>query len=227
MRAAWQFWIDVGGTFTDCLARHRDGPLQERKVLSSGALRCRVAERAGSELTVVGLESYPDGFFRGYAARALGGGEQGVTVRGFRGGRRLELATDAIEAGADLELTAGEPAPILAIRAVLGVGLDSEIGEVEVRLGTTRATNALLERRGAPTGFVTTAGFADILAIGDQTRPRLFALDIQKPVPLHRWTLEVDERTAADGTLLRQPDADAARAGLRRLREQGAEALAI
>ncbi len=63
-----------------------------------------------------------------------------------------------------------------------------------IKVGTTVATNALLERKGARTLLVTTAGFGDALEIGEQARPDLFALDIVKPAPLHAGVIEADER---------------------------------
>ena len=77
--------------------------------------------------------------------------------------------------------------------------------------GSTVATNALLERRGARTALITTAGFADILAIGRQNRPDIYALAPQKPAPLvpAEWRFEVTERITANGavqTPLHLPD---------------------
>ena len=86
-----------------------------------------------------------------------------------------------LAAPAAYELEAGEEAPLLAIRRVLGLPLAAPLPPCEVRLGTTRGTNALLERRGARTTLVTTRGFADVLHIGNQDRPRLFDLSIRKP----------------------------------------------
>ena len=74
-------------------------------------------------------------------------------------------------------------------------------------MGTTVATNALLERRGARTLLVTTRGFADALRIGYQARPELFALHVRLPEMLYRDVLEVDERLAADGEVLIELDA--------------------
>lgn len=70
--------------------------------------------------------------------------------------------------------------------------------------GSTVATNALLERRGARTALITTAGFADVLAIGRQNRPDLYALVPQKPEPLipTKWRFEVEERVTASGDIL-------------------------
>ena len=80
--------------------------------------------------------------------------------------------------------------------------LSEPIPPCTVRLGTTRGTNALLTRRGAKTAFVTTRGFADILQIGYQNRPKLFELAIRKPEPLFAAVAEIDERIAADGSVL-------------------------
>jgi 5-oxoprolinase (ATP-hydrolysing) len=82
----------------------------------------------------------------------------------------------------------------------MGLADDAQIPPCRVRMGTTLATNALLERRGAPCGLVVTRGFGDLLAIGDQTRPDLFALAIAPPTLLHRAVLEVDARQDAEGT---------------------------
>ena len=96
-----------------------------------------------------------------------------------------------------------------------------------VKMGTTVATNALLQRRGVPTLFVTTAGFGDVLRIGYQTRPHLFKLDIVLPEMLYAEVLEVEERIAADGTVLCPLDLDAAAEGMAAARERGMEAVAI
>ncbi|HEY8427881.1 MAG TPA: hydantoinase B/oxoprolinase family protein, partial [Sandaracinaceae bacterium] len=133
--ARWQFWIDRGGTFTDCIGRDpRDGSLRVVKVLSS------------------------------------------------------------------------DRAPIEGIRAILGLDPSAPIPPCEVRMGTTLATNALLERRGAPTVLVITHGFEDLPELGDQTRPDLFALAIDKPAPLAVRVIGVPARAAPDGTILARAD---------------------
>ena len=97
----------------------------------------------------------------------------------------------------------GDPA-VNAVRQMLGLAADVAsipAGLVEeVRLGTTVATNAFLERRGAPTLLLVNRGFADLLRIGDQHRPELFALAIERPEPLQQRVLEVEGRLAADGS---------------------------
>jgi len=96
-----------------------------------------------------------------------------------------------------------------------------------VKMGTTVATNALLERQGEPTLLVTTAGFADALRIGYQARPDIFAIDIVLPEMLHTRTLEVHERVAADGTVVTPLDEEAARSGLLEAHAAGFDSVAI
>ena len=94
-------------------------------------------------------------------------------------------------------------------QAVL-TGLEEVGGRPDIAVvhGTTVATNALLERRGARTALITTAGFADVLAIGRQNRPDLYALVPRKPPPLvpARWRFEVGERVTAQGHVLASPE---------------------
>ncbi len=95
--------------------------------------------------------------------------------------------------------------------------------------GMTVATNALLERRGAATALLTTAGFADVLVIGRQNRPHLYRLH-QERAPLlaaDERRLQIDERLAADGSVLRPLDEGALAGIAQRLAETGAESLAI
>ncbi len=96
-----------------------------------------------------------------------------------------------------------------------------------IRIGTTVATNALLERRGVPTALVITAGFRDALAIGYQNRPELFRLRIDLPKPLYREVVEADERLSAEGEVLRPLDEGRLAADLVRLRGVGIGSVAI
>src|ERR1700735_1559889 len=98
-----------------------------------------------------------------------------------------------------------EDAVLAGIRGLLGVPVSQPIpaGMIgSVRLGTTVATNALLERRGEPTVLVITRGFGDALRIGYQNRPRLFDLDIKLPEPLNAEAIEIDERLTAEGDIV-------------------------
>ena len=119
--ARWQFFVDRGGTFTDCIGR----------------------DPASGTLSVVKVPSSDD-------------------------------------------------APLIGIRRLLGLPDGAAIPPCELRLGTTLGTNALLERRGARSALLLTRGFGDLLELGDQTRPELFALEIKRPPPLPERVLEVE-----------------------------------
>ena len=233
----WQFWIDVGGTFTDCVARRPDGQTLRRKVLSSATVKSTVAAGSTRETIIAsaGLGAAGGDFWRGYRLRLLdsqGKVEAETLVAASRddGAAHLHLS-DALPGvprpGQSFELVSPENAPLLAIRLYLGLRLDEPIPPCDVRLGTTRGTNALLTRRGARVGLVTTRGLGDVLKIGYQDRPRLFDLVIRKPQPLYAETLEVDERIAADGSIVEPLDERAVRSQLAALKEQGIESLAI
>src|SRR5215217_157489 len=162
-RAAWDFWIDRGGTFTDVVGRRPDGSLAAHKLLSENP-----------------------GVYRDAAVHGI---------------RHL------------LGLAPGEPIPPGSIGAI--------------KMGTTVATNALLERKGERTLLLITKGFRDALRIGYQARPKIFARHIIKPEMLHERVVEIDERVRADGTVEREPDLVAVRAALQQAKADGLAAVAI
>jgi 5-oxoprolinase (ATP-hydrolysing) len=125
------------------------------------------------------------------------------------------------------KVPSSDDAPLRGIRALLGLRDDEPIPPCELRMGTTLGTNALLERRGEPCGLAITRGFGDLLEIGDQTRPEIFALHVDRPPPLHAATLELDARLGPDGQELVRPDPAALREGLRTLRARGLRSLAV
>ncbi|HZZ21681.1 MAG TPA: hydantoinase B/oxoprolinase family protein [Roseiarcus sp.] len=121
-------------------------------------------------------------------------------------------------------------AAVEAIRRLLGLAAREPIptGAIgAVKMGTTVATNALVERRGERTLLVTTRGFRDALEIGYQARPRIFARNIIKPEQLYSGVVEVDERVLADGAIEAAPDLKRVRAALAEARAQGYDAVAI
>src|SRR6185436_3884618 len=121
-------------------------------------------------------------------------------------------------------------AAVAGIRHLLGLGDDQPISAdlVDcVKMGTTVATNALLERKGEPTLLVTTRGFRDALRIAYQDRPRIFDLHIVLPELLYSRVIEVDERVGATGELVRALDADALRRDLQAAFDAGLRSVAI
>ena len=146
MSGGWEFWIDRGGTFTDCIARAPDGRLVTAKLLSS------------------------------------------------------------------------DWAPVEAIRRVLtaegALGPDDPVPVCSVKLGSTVATNALLERRGARTALVTHAALADVFSVGTQERPELFDLAIHRAAPVHTAVVPVRGRVGAAGEPVESLDREALREAL-------------
>jgi 5-oxoprolinase (ATP-hydrolysing) len=230
----WQFWIDVGGTFTDCVARSASGELLTTKVLSSSIVKGRVDPASGVDVIVDGaLVGKPDEFYRGFALRLLD--DEGSTlesrqVTGFDGERGALTPDRPWSRHSEAhcyELVSPEEAPLLCVRQLMGLGLDADVGPFELRLGTTRGTNALLERNGPRTAFVTTEGFADVLLIGNQERPDLFALEVVKPMPLFATAIGIRGRLDARGTVLEELDFDEVRRKLGELRSDDIASIAI
>ena len=144
----------------------------------------------------------------------------------------IGLAPDGTQASLKLLSAApGYPdAAVEGMRRLLQVpdGAPFPADRVEaIKMGTTVATNALLERAGAKTLFVTSLGFADSLLIGDQSRPELFAFNVVRPEPLYAGVVEADERLDAQGGVVQPLDAEALRRALRAARANGFEAVAI
>ena len=115
--------------------------------------------------------------------------------------------------------------------AVHGIGLvtggDAAAPIDAVRMGTTVATNALLQRRGASTALVITRGFGDALRIGYQNRPDIFALRIELPEMLYSRVIEADERVSAQGEVIAPLDGETLRTELEAARNQGVSSVAI
>ena len=123
-----------------------------------------------------------------------------------------------------------DDAGLEGIRRCLGLSSGAAIPPeliAEVRAGTTVATNALLERRGARVVLVTTRGLKDQLRIGYQNRPKLFTLKIELPSPLYERVIEADERISAQGEVLRPLDEDALRRDLTSAHADGISGCAI
>jgi 5-oxoprolinase (ATP-hydrolysing) len=112
-----------------------------------------------------------------------------------------------------------------AVRRILAEHGDAPVAEV--RIGTTIATNALLERKGEPLVLAITSGFGDALRIGTQARPDIFARHIVPREQLPSRVIEIDERVGADGAVLRPLDEQAARAAFAAARAEGFAAIAI
>ncbi|MEO3975119.1 hydantoinase B/oxoprolinase family protein [Streptomyces sp. CAU 1734] len=121
-------------------------------------------------------------------------------------------------------------AAVAGIRRMLGVAPGRPVPAeriASVKMGTTVATNALLERRGEPTTLVITEGFRDALRIAYQNRPRIFDRRIVLPEPVYERVIEVPERIDAHGTVIRPLDLPAVTERLERARADGCRSVAI
>jgi 5-oxoprolinase (ATP-hydrolysing) len=121
-------------------------------------------------------------------------------------------------------------AAVQGIRDCLGLGAGAPIPDgaiAAVKMGTTVATNALLERKGERVALLITAGFADLLRIGTQARPALFDLNIRRPDLLYEQVFEIPGRMDAEGVEVRPLDEAAVVAALTAAREAGIAAVAV
>jgi 5-oxoprolinase (ATP-hydrolysing) len=230
--ARWQVCIDTGGTFTDCVAVSPAGEVRRAKVLSTAALRGTVTRAAGPRaMDVAQRWCVGDGFVAGFSLQLLGSDHGPLrVVRFLAGPSRLDLDGDlpaGAGPGAAFELRSGLEAPVLAARIATGADPGLDLPPCDMRLATTWGTNALLERRGARVAFFVTRGFGDLLVIGDQQRPDLFALRIEKEPPLHEHVVEVDERMSADGEVVEPLRLEPVESAARRLAGEGVRSAAV
>jgi N-methylhydantoinase A len=138
------------------------------------------------------------------------------------------LADDAGRITLHKRLTSADDPARAVAEGVRELGLPAEASALVVH-GSTIATNALLERRGARTALITTQGFADVLEIGRQNRPDLYALVPAKPPPLvpRGWRFELRERVNAQGEILISLDPQDVEALIPRLRAEAIESVAV
>lgn len=200
----WNIWVDTGGTFTDCIALDPQGVKRRIKILSSSTLRGRLIRKinpfvyefeAAWNFDSKLLENY---YFEipslRLTSRLLHINYQHNT---------LTIEDNLVTASnIDFQLTTKEEAPILATRLVTATPLNRPLPPIKMRLGTTKATNALLEQKGAKTTLFVTKGFKDLLAINGQKRPHLFQHNIPAPTILYNQIIEVEERLEANGNVL-------------------------
>lgn len=199
---SWKLWIDTGGTFTDAIAISPEGDSRRLKVLSTGCLRAQLeAEEGDCCYRLTARWPVERDIFGGYAIRLLSSaallGE--VASIDLAAGLLYSRQPLALSLPAFIELTAGEEAPVLAARLATGTPLSAPLPHIQLRLGSTKGTNALLERKGSPVLLYITEGFEDLPYIGNQQRPDLFQLDIPSPAFVPTRIVGVRERMASDG----------------------------
>lgn len=204
----WKIWVDTGGTFTDCIAHTPNNTIKRLKVLSSGVLKGKVIRQKKSQALEVQLH-WPvnrDIFNRFsitfFDKKKINARIEKVDLEKsiiYLSGPVKQL----IKAGTTFEIFSEEEVPVFAARLLTETGFNQSFPTIEMKLGSTRGTNALLERKGALTALLITKGFKDLLLIGSQQRNDLFALQIIKELPLYKTVIEIDERIESDGTILK------------------------
>ena len=184
MNKKWKIWVDTGGTFTDCLAETPEGEIKRVKVLSSSKLRGKAVEQmAENAFRVDQSFTVNKDILRAYKIRFLGQDLPDNSIARFDPSNFTFTLVNSLPNGlifpCDFELDGGEEAPVLAARLITETALDHVLPPMDMRLGTTRGTNALLERKGANTAWLVTKGLKDLIRIGTQQRPDIFALKIE------------------------------------------------
>ncbi|MEX2585225.1 MAG: hydantoinase B/oxoprolinase family protein [Balneolaceae bacterium] len=207
MSTIWKLRIDTGGTFTDCIGHDPHGQIKRCKVLSSGALRGTVVEMTDAKTLRINEQWHaPDNFIQDFHFSLVGASEEPPNrVTAFDTERSILRVAHPLNEGLPgrpFDVRSGMEAPVLGAHLLTGTRPGSSLPPMDLRLSTTRGTNALLERNGAQTLLLITRGFGDLLTIRDQTRPDLFSLQVERPEPLSRYILEVPERMAADGSVI-------------------------
>ncbi len=233
MTKKWNIWIDTGGTFTDCIAYSPEGEIKRAKVLSSGNVRAQLTEKVSPACFRI-RHSWPveKDIFEGYTFRFLQEDEKSRQPLFIQ---KTDLQNNLIwlnqeipfEQAVDFELTAFEEAPVLGARMITQTPLKEKLPPMELRLGSTKGTNALLERKGAKVALLITQGFRDLLYIGNQQRPNLFQLDVPEPPILTHTVIEVAERMDAGGQILHALEKNEIERIIEQVRQANVDAIAV
>ena len=197
----WKIWVDTGGTFTDCIAVNPSGQTKYLKILSTGILRVRIKKIAGNRISIDIPLLFASNFFNGFTIKV---GLEIKTITDFNVSLNEATVDSSFRDIAQhhiADVYSGEEVPVFAARLLTETSMENNFPKIEMKLGSTRGTNALLERKGAKTIFLVTKGFKDLLLIGDQQRQNLFTLNIDKPSPLYYKVIEVAERIESDGSI--------------------------
>lgn len=221
METTWSIRVDTGGTFTDAWARDLHGNERRIKVLSDGSLVLSVLERGiDGWLTVVSPFELADDVLVGFRS------DEGHRVVSNRDqGRRIQL--DGSVKGERITLRSGEEPPVVAARLLMGVPVSRKLPPLDFRVATTRGTNALLERKGAPTALFITRGFTDLPILRDQRRQRLFSVSQPEPEVLPKKIVGICGRLDALGNTLEGPDETEVRALARECLTDGIRVAAV
>ncbi|MCK4750665.1 MAG: hypothetical protein KAT15_26585, partial [Bacteroidales bacterium] len=230
---SYEIYVDTGGTFTDCIGRDPGGRLIRRKVLSNGSLR-GVIEKWLDPKTMVIAENWglEHDIIRGYQFKILNHSHDITYIQCYELERNLLRLTRGLPSEIygqkiSFEILSEEEAPVLGARLITGTPLDLDLPPIRMKLGSTKGTNALLERKGADIVLFVTKGFRDILEIGNQQRPDIFALEVVKRKMLYQQVIEVEERIDSRGNILQALNTDLLEKNLLKLKRKGYQTAAV
>ena len=243
MTKSFQISIDTGGTFTDCMATDNFGTEYRYKILSNSTIRGEVIEHiSDTKFKVKQSWFLRKDILRDYDFSVLGQSFSAKVIAFDVKKSILEIDRNITQSLQNqlfsFELTTFEEAPVLATRLITETILSESFPSIKMRIGSTKGTNALLEMKGAKTAFFVTKGFKDLLVIGNQARPDIFALNIVRPEPLYELVVEVDEQIDFEGNVIKSAtgfslssgigiQAEACDKLIQSLKNQGVESIAI
>jgi 5-oxoprolinase (ATP-hydrolysing) len=229
----FQLFVDTGGTFTDCIGIDNRRNEYRQKVLSSSSLRGTIMKVISTNRFEIS-ESWnlQRDILAGFSFRLLGSEYTSLKIKSYDFENKiLQLCQPIFNteniAGKNFEITSNEEAPVLGARLITQTALNEDFPDLSLKLGSTKGTNALLESKGAKTLFIVTRGFKDLLEIGTQARPDIFALNVQKRKQITHRILEVDERIDAKGKVLKPLNEEEIRKQLQTFKKDKIEAVAI
>jgi len=230
MDKPWKISVDTGGTFTDCVAKSPTGQTEFIKVLSSGRIGGNILKHKTGKTFSTKLKGIIENdLFKGYLCvfPSINWQTKIITHDNIGNLELEESPPDNIPTGSIIYITANEEAPLLAARLATRTPISSKLPEIIFRLGTTKGTNALLEGKGSPTALIVTKGFKDLLEIGTQQRPDLFALNIIKRKNLPQTIIEVEERVNFKGEIEEKITSDSITKCIDQLLETDVKSIAI
>ena len=201
--------IDTGGTFTDCICEDYLGNIKRLKILSKSVIRGKIVEQISPvALKIVENWHFQTDFFENFFFSILDGNHQIFKIEKFDIINKIIFLKEPIllnntQPEHSFEIFTDEEVPVFASRLLTQTPLNQAFPKIELKLGSTKGTNALLENKGAKVLFIVTKGFKNLIEIGNQARSDIFAIDIKKPKPLHANVYEVDEQINAKGEILK------------------------
>jgi 5-oxoprolinase (ATP-hydrolysing) len=228
MNKWWEISVDTGGTFTDCITKGPDADISYIKVLSSGKVGGKATSKISNNQLLIELNYIDHNLYKGYHLDIPSANYNCLITNNTANGV-FDTSTILPEMGSEelIYIYANEQAPILAARIATRTQLSERLPEIKLRLGTTRGTNALLELKGGKTALLITKGFKDLLEIGTQQRPDLFALNIIKRKSLTNTIIEVDESIDRNGKIQKSINEAEILECIQRLKDSNIQSVAI